>query len=118
LIRRITITCREEGEGEGVVGCWETAQGVMAILVVADHITTTVCERGVAVVPQCMAGPIMALGIGPSLIVTGTVAGITTERLLLDMVVVDPLEVVVVVAGGDYLYFTSELRICPEDGLV
>ena len=54
-------------------------------------------------VPQHMAGPITVMGIGLSLIVTGIVAGITTEHLLLDMVVVDLLGVVVVVAGDDSL---------------
>lgn len=86
-----------------MVGRQETAHGVMVILVVVDHIIMTVCGQAVAVVPQCMAGPIMVMGIGPSLIVTGTVAGITTEHLFLDMVVVDLLGVVVVVAGGDDL---------------
>ena len=101
MIRRITITFREEGEGEGVVGRQETAQGVMAILVAVGHIIMTACGQAVAVVRR-MAGLIMATVIGPSLIITGTVAGITTEHLLLDMVVVDLLEVVVVVAGdGD-----------------
>jgi hypothetical protein len=102
LIRRITITCREEGEGEGVVGCWETAQGVMAILVVVHHTIMTVCGQVAAAVPQHMAGPIMAMGTGPSLIVMVTVVGIATELLLLDIVVAD-LGVVVVVAGDDDL---------------
>ena len=101
MIRRITITSREEGEGEGVEGRQETAQGAMAILVVVRHIIMTVCGQAVAVVPQRMAGPTMAMGTGLSPIVTGIVAGITTEHLLLDMVVVDLLGVVVVVAGDD-----------------
>lgn len=86
-----------------MVGRQETAQGAMAILVVVHHIIMTLCGQAVAVVPQHMAGPITAMGIGLSLIVTGIVVGITTEHLLLDIVVVDLLGVVVVVAGDDDL---------------
>ena len=60
-----------------------------------------VCGQAVAVVPQYLAGPIMAMGIGPSLIVTGTAAGIATELLLLDTV--GAVLGVVVVAGDDDL---------------
>lgn len=94
-------TSREEGVGEGVAGHQETAQGVMAIRAAVHHITMIVHEQAVAVVPQHMAGPIMAMGIGRSRIVTATVAGIATGLLSMDMVVEDLLELVVVVAGDD-----------------
>jgi hypothetical protein len=84
-----------------VVGRQGTAQGAMAILVVVHHIIMTICGWVVAVVPQHMAGPIMATGIGRNLIVMGTVAGIATGLFLMDMVVVDLLGAVAAVAVGD-----------------
>jgi len=110
LIRRITSTSREEGEDGGVVGRQETAPGGMAILVVVRHTIMTVCGQAVAVVPQHMAEPIMAMGIGRSHIVTGIAAVIATGLLLMDTDVVGILGVAVVVVGagevvGPVVYF-------------
>ena len=73
----------------------------MAILVVARHITMTVCGQAVGVVLQRMAEPIMAMAIGQSLMVLGIAVGIAIGPLLMGMDAVGLLGVAVAVAGDD-----------------
>lgn len=92
------------------MGVEATAQGAMAILVVACHIILTVCGQAVVVVLQHMVEPIMVMAIGQSLIIMGIVAGIATGLLLMDMVVVGLLGVAVVVAGDDEVVISVVYR--------